>query len=907
MKKLSATLYKEFQDALISAFPSFDTFEQMVRYQMSENLIAIAGDGVLNTVVFNLIKWAEANGQLDKLIEGARISNPGNRDLLVFEKNYKESVDISHNINLPITQVTLASLPLRPAFAHAQSQEMHWADRKKELQSLIDFWNDGTCKVVGIIGWGGVGKSTLARRWYDELYKLDKTPDGFFWWSFYYQPSLDNFLEAALLYFTEGNFRSTDTPSPWMRTQQFIKLLLHGRFAVVLDGLEVMQDIQNTSDYFGRMQDKAFRNLLELCADTSTHNSFILATSRFPLTDLQPFINHSYVSISLDSFSEKDGAEYLRKRGIKGSQVELEEISKEYGGHALSLSTLTGYLNEYFDGDAQAISQIPYLATAEKTKINQILVAYNDRLTDAQRAAMLLISACRRPPSEKMLIAIIQSGKTAQDQHPVLKPFIELDTFSLKNLLVNLEKRGLIYRERNHLGEWGYNAHLMIREFFNKQLFPDPDLTKNINLLLRQFWESKTLPEQPDNLDDWIPLFDTIYYSCRAGLYDDGIGFYRKRLAQWQFASQFGAYEFQIALLREFFPERNIFNPPILANSQDRSFILNEVGYCLDKIGRTVDVALLGKRTAEQALKEKDYLGAAITYQGLSGALDKLGRLADAKTAAYEALELARVSESKLYECNSLARLGWITFISGEIENAEIYYQQANSITWSENPEELGLFSILGVEYSTFLLMTDRLSQGLAHAKKNLAICQNKKWRESIAHCHRILGDIEFMGKNYSTAVQHFLVSLEISQQLGLQDALALSLLGSARVEFFKGEIDAVNEKLVLAQKICLDAEYRIIHADILNFWAEVDLFQEKFDDAIDKSKAALALAEKSGYIGAKATALNTLGQLIFLSGDHQEGIKNLKEASQIRERIRDPRAASTIQLLNTLTQVATE
>jgi ABC-type glutathione transport system ATPase component len=67
------------------------------------------------------------------------------------------------------TPSILASLPISPAFAHAQMSEIYWANRKNELKALAEIWESKQVKVVGLIGWGGVGKSTLARRWYERL------------------------------------------------------------------------------------------------------------------------------------------------------------------------------------------------------------------------------------------------------------------------------------------------------------------------------------------------------------------------------------------------------------------------------------------------------------------------------------------------------------------------------------------------------------------------------------------------------------------------------------------------------------------------------------------------------------------------------------------------------------------
>ena len=62
----------------MDAYPSVEDLEIMVYEELNENLNAIAGGGNLKGVVFNLIRWAEASGKLNQLIEGASQGNPYN-------------------------------------------------------------------------------------------------------------------------------------------------------------------------------------------------------------------------------------------------------------------------------------------------------------------------------------------------------------------------------------------------------------------------------------------------------------------------------------------------------------------------------------------------------------------------------------------------------------------------------------------------------------------------------------------------------------------------------------------------------------------------------------------------------------------------------------------------------------
>ncbi|WP_414589074.1 caspase family protein [Scytonema sp. PCC 10023] len=83
-KKLSAEQLKKLQDTFIDAFPTKSSLEQLLSLLSSEldkNLDAIAREGNLSTLVFNLIETADAQGWVEDLICVARELNLGNSRL----------------------------------------------------------------------------------------------------------------------------------------------------------------------------------------------------------------------------------------------------------------------------------------------------------------------------------------------------------------------------------------------------------------------------------------------------------------------------------------------------------------------------------------------------------------------------------------------------------------------------------------------------------------------------------------------------------------------------------------------------------------------------------------------------------------------------------------------------------
>ncbi|MFK0735689.1 MAG: effector-associated domain EAD1-containing protein, partial [Gloeotrichia echinulata HAB0833] len=101
---LSGQQRKKLQDALLDAFPTKSSLEQMLSFGLGKNLDVVAEGGNLKVVVFNLITVAESQGWIDQLIDAAYNDNPGNlklkaiaQDLLLNPNPEKSPVTLINN------------------------------------------------------------------------------------------------------------------------------------------------------------------------------------------------------------------------------------------------------------------------------------------------------------------------------------------------------------------------------------------------------------------------------------------------------------------------------------------------------------------------------------------------------------------------------------------------------------------------------------------------------------------------------------------------------------------------------------------------------------------------------------------------------------------------------------------
>ncbi|GAB4398579.1 MAG: hypothetical protein OHK0053_17510 [Microscillaceae bacterium] len=87
---------EQFRDALLAAFPTEHDLNQLLVFELEENLLNLVGAGPLKIMAFQLIEWAETQGRLEELLIGAIRQNPGNPRL----KKFAQSLEIPFFIQI---------------------------------------------------------------------------------------------------------------------------------------------------------------------------------------------------------------------------------------------------------------------------------------------------------------------------------------------------------------------------------------------------------------------------------------------------------------------------------------------------------------------------------------------------------------------------------------------------------------------------------------------------------------------------------------------------------------------------------------------------------------------------------------------------------------------------------------
>jgi len=689
-----------------------------------------------------------------------------------------------------------------------------WVGRAELLKSINADWAAPDCHVTGLIGFGGEGKSSLARRWLDDLLADDSKsrPDGVFWWGFYEKRSVDEFFEAALEYMSAGQADPRDYPTADAKAHFIAASFYRGRYLFVLDGLEVMQ--HQEGDAYGLLTSDDLRDFLSYFAGPG-HRSFCLATSRAPVLDLLAYTTYSHRDVT--RLSPANGRALLERVGVKGEESALDRVVTDWDGHALTLGLLGGYLVHRHGGDLSHIDQIPPPTDDEPRydRVHRVLRRYDGHLTEAERAFLTLFAAFRTPVEAAAFDRVFRADTGAEALNA---PVAALDDAAFEAMV----KRLLDHRILRHDPQADhYTAHPLIRAHYLARLTAgDRSQTADAHERIKDYYldlagDTVLYP----TLDELAPLIEVVHHACRAGAYDEAHRIRDERIYQGHrkvLIHQLGAFEAALALILEFFPDGDTSLDPQVSEPKDKGWILNTLGFCLMNLGRLREAAPFYERSNAVKLDGEDWRGANIGYQNLAELHVHLGALPESADAADEALRLGRRAEDNGRERDSLTRQAWTAHLRGDLPAAGATFREAEVLGGETDSDTRYLYGLRGVQHADHLRQAGVAAQARRLTDANLEICERNRWAASTSRCRRVLGDLAADASQHGAAREHYEEALKIARSISVRHVLIEALLSRGRwiaryVRDAPAALSDLNEALAYA----VDGGYRIYEADV--------------------------------------------------------------------------------------------
>ncbi|HZW29835.1 MAG TPA: hypothetical protein VFF52_03955, partial [Isosphaeraceae bacterium] len=304
--------------------------------------------------------------------------------------------------NLPDPGWTMASHPPAHRVVHPLPPAPQFVGREAELDELRASCGAPFRGVVALVGLGGAGKTAIAARFLDELCRPEHParPGGLFVWSFYQEPDSGFFLNQAYNYFARGELSTAPAKGAGLLHLLREALMAGGPHLLVLDGLERVQRQESQGPGpFGQIEDPLLRGLLTRIAEGAGRTT-ALVTSRFPLTDLEPFRDRGYRHLSVEGLSPPAALALLRRHGVRGDDATLAELVESYGAHALTLDHLGGLIGQFLGGDPRRAPEAPPITSPrhdrQALRLARLLDAYQAHLPPAELALLSRLCLLQR-------------------------------------------------------------------------------------------------------------------------------------------------------------------------------------------------------------------------------------------------------------------------------------------------------------------------------------------------------------------------------------------------------------------------------------------------------------------------------------------------------------------------------
>jgi tetratricopeptide (TPR) repeat protein len=773
------------------------------------------------------------------------------------------------SIRIDVTQTEAAArTELDIAWNNAPALIQEWVGREDLLKAITSDWVDSKKRITGLIGFGGEGKSSLARRWIDDLLEdtVSPQPDGAFWWGFYDRPSVDEFFETALNYLSGGN---TDMARLCQSSSARVRILagmIHGgRYLFVLDGLEVLQ--HEEGDHFGLLKSNDLREFLQFFASPD-HDSFCIVTSRVPLLEFMEYTTYQHRDV--ERLNAYDSRVLLKKLDVKGDDAELDKVVADWDGHALTLSLIGSYIADQYGGDISHIKDIPPPTADEPRyeRVHRVLKRYDKSLSDEEREFLRFFSAFRTPIDKKTFNGLFRSKAKGNRKKTaaIIAHLAAMSNAAFDKMVKRLVGNRIL---RFDCRSSKYNTHALVRSHYHELLMRgDRTQAIEVHRRIQKYYLAKAedLTDNP-KLDNLKPLIEAVYHACQSG--DYGVAIYTLWMKIYQqnefyIYHKLGAYETDLAILQEFFPNGDTSQDPLVSGRSAKGWILNEMGYssmCLGRLNQAEQFLERAYFVYINITKERSFAGRIC--QNLSQLYALMGALVRSSDCARQALELSTSEKNKFEMCSSNSLLAFAEHLQGDLENAREDFKKAEVLEREIDRTNKYLYSLSGVHHSKHLMQIGNAAYARSITDANLKICESYHWLDSISSCHRVLGDLDANSGEHNTAVEHYTEALKIARVITHRALLIEGLLARGRwaAKHMKNVSDAFSD-LDEALNYAVTSGFRIFEADIRMALAWAQIAASNKEKARAEVVRAKQMSEDMGYYWGKKDADEVLAEI---------------------------------------------
>jgi tetratricopeptide (TPR) repeat protein len=716
-------------------------------------------------------------------------------------------------------------IPLGPekiSLAKLPSTNPELFGRDNELKLLDEVWDNTGTNIIGLVAWGGVGKTALVNTWLSKMRQDNfRGAERVFGWSFYSQgaaeskqASADQFIASALKWFGDPE---PDAGSPWEKGERLAEFVRNQKTLLILDGLEPLQHPFREEE--GRIRDPGLQSLVRELANYNP--GLCVITTRLDVDDIKDFIGTTAENIHLEYLSDEAGMDLLKYLGVKGTDDELKQAVREFDGHALALMLLGTYLSIVYKGDIQKRDRIAKLTKERKYggRARQMMESYEAWFKDQPELDILRMVGLFDRPAEGGAIEVLRATPPITGLTSKLKDLSHEDwQFALNNL----RTVDLLAKEDPGMPDT-LDCHSLIREHFGEKLMENnPEAWKEAHYRLYEYYKNQA-KEYPDTIEEMSPLYAAVAHGCQAGRYQDAMDVvYWERIQrrnEFFNIKKLGAIGADLVVISGFFD--SLWDKPVTELAEaDKALVLGKAGFDLWALGRLKEAAYPMKAGLVARIALKNWKSAAIVTGNLSELYLTIGDIAPALEYANQSVVLADRSGDAFQREANRTILADALHQAGRQSESESLFREAEEMQKDRLPEYPFLYSSAGFWYCDLLLSQEKYQEVLSRAEQSIEIARRKNWLSDIALDHLSLGRDHLLqalqkgSQDFTQAAEHLNQAVEGLRQAEVQEFIIRGLLAMAELYRMQGEFEKAQRDLDEAITIAKRGEMELHQAD---------------------------------------------------------------------------------------------